>query len=151
MNELEILKFEEGFRTEPYYCTEGYPTIGIGTRIGPKNADLKLYEFSVSENVASAMLNDDLSSIRNQLIKNNWYVRLNESRQIIIKSMCYQLGFSGIMKFKKMIAALEVGDFEEAATQALDSKWARQTPQRANRHADVIRCGDIDSVYEGLI
>ena len=39
------------------------------------------------------------------------------------------------MKFKKMKAALERGDFEAAAAEMLDSRWARQTPNRADREA----------------
>ncbi len=36
MNLLDVLQFEEGFRAKAYHCSEGYPTIGIGTKLGPK-------------------------------------------------------------------------------------------------------------------
>ena len=148
---FELLKFEEFYRERPYHCSEGYPTIGIGTKIGPKNADLDLYQFKVSESVAKMMLDDELMSIRKELVKHRWYTDLDSHRQDIIKSMCYQMGVAGVFKFKKMIKALEVKDWEEAARQALDSLWAKQTPDRANRHADVLLTGDLDGVYDGLL
>ena len=47
--------------------------------------------------------------------------------------MAYQLGVNGVLKFKKMIEALRSKDYKEASKQGLDSLWAKQTPQRANR------------------
>ncbi len=148
---FELLKFEEGYRDRPYYCSEGYPTVGIGTKLGPKGAPLECYTFTVSEHAAKALLDDEVKKILNELVKHRWYIELNSDRQTIIKSMCYQMGVSGVFKFKKMIAALERGDYNEASLQALDSLWAKQTPARAERHATVIACGKIMDVYEGLI
>jgi len=31
-----MLAKEEGFRAKPYYCSENYPTIGYGEKIGDK-------------------------------------------------------------------------------------------------------------------
>ena len=147
----DLLMFEEGYREFPYHCSEGYPTIGIGTKIGPNNAPLSNYTFKVSEKVAGAMLEDELYSVRQSLLKFRWYVELDEHRQIIVKSMAYQMGVNGVLKFKKMIAALESKDYSEASRQALDSRWARQTPARAERHAAVLGWGNLNEVYEGLI
>lgn len=148
---FELLKFEEGYQEDPYHCSEGYPTVGIGTKIGPKNADLDLYQFTISESVAREMLVDELVSIREELVKHRWYTQLDESRKYIIQSMCYQIGIAGVFKFKKMIKALEVKDWEEAAKQALDSRWSKQTPDRANRHADVLRSGNFALVYGEIL
>lgn len=147
----KLLGFEEGFEKQAYYCSEGYPTIGKGTRIGPKGAPLGHYQFVFTEKIADAFLDEELSNIRKDLIKHCWYVDLSEDRQTIIKSMAYQLGISGLFKFKKMIAAIERNDWAEAGKQALDSLWAKQTPARANRHATVLVHGNLMEVYEGLI
>ena len=151
MTILDLLEFEEGYRADPYHCTEGYPTIGIGTKIGPKNASLSNYIFKVSQKSAKALLDDELNKIVPELLKHRWYIELNEDRQIIIKSMAYQLGLAGLFKFKNMIAALKQKDYSEAAREALDSRWYRQTPKRAIRHATVIEHGNLMEVYEGLI
>lgn len=151
MNILDILQFEEGYREDPYHCSEGYPTIGIGTKIGPKNAKLSNYIFKVSQKSAKSLLDDELNKVVPELLKRRWYIELNEDRQVIIKSMAYQVGLNGLFKFKRMIAALERKDYAEAATEALDSRWYRQTPKRAVRHATVIEHGNLMEVYEGLI
>lgn len=148
---FDILKFEEGYRAKPYHCSEGYVTIGIGTKIGTKGAPLEQYTLTVSQRVAEVMLEEEVSSFAGKLKMLHWYANLNRDRQIIIESMCYQLGFNGVLKFKKMIAALESEDFNEAANQALDSLWARQTPARAERHAAVIAHGSLDEVYGGMV
>ena len=148
---FKLLKFEEGYREKAYLCSEGYPTIGIGTKLGPKGSDLSNYTMVVTEHAAKALLDDEVRKIRNELVKCDWYVKLDGPRQTIIKSMCYQMGVSGLFKFKKMIAALECGDYYEASYQALDSRWAKQTPERANRHAAVIATGSVMEVYKGKI
>ncbi len=147
----KLLAYEEGFRAKPYYCTEGFPTIGIGTKIGPKGAPLDMYQFTVTKKVAEAFLEEDLRSVREKLIKHRWYIDLDEDRQAIIKSMAYQMGYSGLMKFKKMIAALENKEWAEASLQALDSRWSKQTPGRAKRHANVLAGSKIKDVYEGKL
>ena len=148
---FEVLRYEEGYRSKAYYCSERYPTIGIGTKIGPKDAPLSHYTFTVTEKIADAMLEEEVRHIREKLLQHRWYVDLNEDRQTIIKSMAYQLGYAGLMKFKKMIAALESKNFDEASRQALDSRWHKQTPSRAARHARVLQSGDIESSYEGIV
>jgi lysozyme len=45
------------------------------------------------------------------------------------------------MKFKKMLIAFERGEYNEAADEALDSRWAVQVGSRAQRDAKMIREG----------
>lgn len=138
----ELLLIEEGLRSKPYLCSEGYPTIGIGTKIGPKGANIDLYQFSVTERSAMQLLLDELGEKRNELMKLDWFVGLDSTRADIVLSMAYQIGVTGLLKFKKMIAAIEGKNWKEAANQALDSLWAKQTPERAERHATVLLTGD---------
>lgn len=147
----QLLEFEEGYRSKPYYCSEGYPTIGIGQRIGPRNASLDMYDFTCPRPVAYAWLDEQIKEIGSKLKPLEWFNNLNEARRTIVVSMCYQIGFTGVMKFRKMIAALQDNDWDAAEKQALDSLWARQTPKRARRHAEVLRTGDLSSTYAGLI
>ena len=65
--------------------------------------------------------------------------------------MSYQLGLSGLSRFRKMIRAIDHMEFESAADEMLDSKWAREdTPHRAARHANVMRTGTLE-VYDDLL
>ena len=43
------------------------------------------------------------------------------------------------MKFKNMLKHLEEKNFYKAAEECLDSKWARQTPNRAKRVANLFK------------
>lgn len=71
-----------------------------------------------------------------------WYNQLNEDRKAIILSMAYQMGIGKVFLFKRMIIAIKEGNWPEAKKEMLDSKWARQTSKRANRHAEVMVRGN---------
>ena len=129
-----LLKQEEGFSALPYYCTEGYPTIGYGQRLGPKDAPLDLYELVITKQVGLALLEQRLTLVYLGIKQFPFFAKANESRQVIFISMAYQLGIRGLCGFKKMIEAVENNDWDCAANEALDSKWAKHdSPARANR------------------
>ena len=56
------------------------------------------------------------------------------AKQVIIE-MVFQLGIGGVSKFKKMWSyqALDNEDYGEASFQMMDSLWAKQTPNRAEK------------------
>ncbi len=143
MNALQLIEHAEGYRAEPYYCSEGYPTIGIGERIGPKDAPLESYQFTVSHRVATVWLTEAVVEIVEQLKDLEWFDKLDGNRQTVIISMAYQMGVEGLLGFKKTIAALERGDWLEAKMQALDSRWYAQTSKRALHHAQVLLTGEL--------
>ena len=58
---------------------------------------------------------------------------------MITYHMAYQMGLEGVLNFKKMWAAIEVDDYVTAAAEMINSRWAMQTPARANRLADRMR------------
>ncbi len=146
----KLLLNEEGFRTDAYYCSEGYPTIGIGKRIGSKGASLDNYRFTCPLVVAIDWLEEETDALTKQLSKYSWFTKQNKDRQTILISMAYQMGMSGLLCFQNMIRALEAGEFEQAEVEALDSRWYRQTPKRAKRHAEVLKTGDLDYTYPEL-
>ena len=71
-----------------------------------------------------------------------WYVDSPEPVRRAIQNMRYQLGRGGLAGFRNMLAALAYGNYAEAAREALNSRWAQQTPARARRVAALIRKGD---------
>jgi len=126
MNVVELIAKEEGFRSKPYQCSEGVWTIGHGIT-------------QMTEEESLAVIQIKLEKIADKLrAKYSWYHQLSATRQAVVQSMAYQLGMNGLSKFKNMLSALENGDWKEAAKQSLDSKYARQTPNRANRQADLL-------------
>lgn len=143
MNIIELLVREEGFKSKVYRCSEGYPTIGIGWKIGRHNQTLNDFEeMVISRPAAEAQLQNEVFAIELQLSRHDWFKNLNEPRQAVITSMAYQMGITGLMKFKRMTAAIETKCWNDAAHEGLDSRWAKQTPERAARQMKTLLLGD---------
>lgn len=149
MNVEDLLMYEEGYRPTAYYCSEGYPTIGIGTVLGPKDTPLKYYTLTVTKTVAKAFLREEINRLIDILRQYPWFSSCNEARKAVLISMAYQMGDKGLLAFKNTLALIGAGDYDKAADNMLLSKWAKQTPNRAKRHAEVMRTGSF-KVYEGL-
>ncbi|NNC22974.1 hypothetical protein HKX42_03855 [Salinisphaera sp. USBA-960] len=47
--------------------------------------------------------------------------------------MSFQLGVGGLLTFTNMLKAVKAGDGKEAKRRGLNSHWATQTPNRAER------------------
>lgn len=142
-----IIALEENFRAKPYYCSENFPTVGYGERVGDKNAPLP--NITRTEKEAREFLRKRIQDAINKLStqKALAWSKCNQQRQAILVSMVYQLGFNGTLVFKKMWAAIEAGNFEEASKQMLDSLWVKQTRNRALRHAKTMKEGSLDMYY----
>lgn len=144
---LNILKKEEGFRATAYYCSEGYPTIGYGRVIGAKGSALP--SGTVNEKDEAEFV---LSSIRQHISSlsvhaSDAWEQCNTARRAILVSMVYQLGLSGLLKFKMALSSMSDGLFDSASLHMLDSKWATQTPNRAARHAEQMQLGHVIDYY----
>lgn len=147
-----ILEFEEGFRSRVYVCSEGYATIGYGTKVSlrklPREDNL-IHSYygalEIDRDTAKLMMVKHLAKLRDSMPE--VYHTLSEERQTILLSMGYQLGITGLLKFKKMWAAIEEGDFKEAAIQMMDSRWAKQTSNRAIRHKIQMETGVLHPSY----
>ena len=124
---IERIGVNEGFRSKPYQCSEGVWTIGHGITWIAEEESLTILSGRISE--LHLKLSEDL----------DWYDRMPPEVKGVIIEMCYQIGYAGVMKFKKMIANMKDINWKGAADEMLDSLWARQTPERANRLADIVR------------
>jgi lysozyme len=150
-NIKDILAFEEGLRLVPYLCSEDYVTIGYGTLLHKeKGLNPDDFPIRISAVTAGEWLEQDVHNLVLRLQSHSVFKKLNTERQTILISMAYQMGYSGLMGFRKMWAALDVGDWFEASQQAKDSLWYRQTPNRAGRHARVLEEGSM-TVYDYAI
>jgi len=129
----KLIADEEGYRQFPYTCTAGKLTIGYGFNIE---------DVGISEQESLVILNIRIGKVADSLrAKYDWFHRLSEARQAVIISMAYQLGLHGFSEFKKMIAALEISDWEEAAKEAKDSRAYKQTKNRWDRQIAMLITG----------
>tara|TARA_E500000305_G_scaffold104324_1_gene100551 strand:+ start:3172 stop:3579 length:408 start_codon:yes stop_codon:yes gene_type:complete len=120
---IDAIKESEGFRSKVYKCTEGYDTIGYGFAI----KDLEL-----DEDICHQILVKKIEALKKKALnKFPFMSKVPEEKCNIIYEMCFQMGVSGVSKFKKMLLALENGNYDKASAEMLDSLWAKQTPNRA--------------------
>lgn len=56
----------------------------------------------------------------------------------IVTEMVYQMGFEGVSNFKNTLNFINNKDYASASTEMLNSKWARQTPDRAVKLANLM-------------
>ena len=157
-----IVQCEEGFEPKPYYCPTGFITIGNGQKLfslskdeikkqyGNSDKFLKNFCCQVTKKSAAVDLKEKLTEIRHRLVAESWYVNLDSEKQAIIISMAYQLGITGLFKFKNMIKALKAKDYKMAQIEALDSRWAKQTKSRAKKHANILGGGTIKHQYPDI-
>lgn len=90
---------------------------------------------------AFALLDNDIAEVVRHLEQVDEYHALDDARQTVLANMCFNLGFYGLMGFRKMWLALARHDYHEAAKQMLDSRWARQVGHRADELAQIMRTG----------
>ena len=121
---------EEGYRARVYRCPTGALTIGIGYNL----------DAGMPHDEAVLLLRHRLAKIHAELSnKLPFFGRLSEIRQAALISMAYQMGTDGLLAFNRTLASIEAGHYDTAGREMLESKWARQTPERAQRTAYMIR------------
>ena len=127
---IAALKRHEGYSAKIYLDTEGLRTIGFGT----------LIEDGISREEATLLLVHRLRKAIRELQKRKPQILTYPmSVRRALRRMAYNMGVPRLLKFKLMWAALDRGDWKTAATEALDSLWARQVGVRAERVASLIR------------
>jgi lysozyme len=123
----------EGLRLMPYTDTAGKLTIGVGRNLTDRG---------ISEDEASALLDNDITNIWHELTqKCACFGAMDEPRQHALIDIAFNLGVPALMHFVKMMTALEARDYDRAADEMLDSKWARQVGKRAQTLATIMRTG----------
>lgn len=149
---VQRLVFHEGCVLQPYRCSEGFLTIGVGRNLetNPLTAEEKKvcgdYMHGITKNAAFYLLRNDISRVLKECEKRIIiWDKLDDERKYALLDMSFQLGIHGVLQFKKMLGAMGVGNWKEAAEQCLDSKYAKQTPTRAKRIARTIEIGRFET------
>lgn len=128
-----LLARHEGLRLTPYQDTVGKWTIGYGRNLDDKG---------ITESEAEFLMTNDIIEVSEELDRRiDFWNSLDLVRKAALTDMAFNLGIRGLLGFKKMLAAMRVADWQEAARQALDSKWSKQVGQRSWDIADMIITG----------
>ena len=123
------LKRDEGFRGCAYHCSADKLTIGYGHNIEDN---------PIPEKIANDLLQHDYMSVYGECTRLTWFNHLDDVRKRAIVNMAFNIGVPRMLGFRKMIAAINEGDYHLAAKEMLDSKWAEQVGSRAARIAHLM-------------
>ncbi len=133
----DLLMREEGFVPYAYRDSLGYWTIGYGKLIDKQGG-------GITEDEGLYLLRNEVErqfkALRNSI---PWIEQLDETRKTVLQAMAFQLGVAGLLSFKKTLAAVQTGDYAMAAKGMRGSKWAQQTPGRAERMAKAMESGEL--------
>ena len=122
----------EALRLKPYEDSEGILTIGVGRNLEDKG---------LSEEEAMFLLDNDIKQVLAECKQFPWFEDLNQARQDVVANMVFNLGITRFKGFKKTIAYIELGQYDAAAIEMMDSKWARQVKGRAVELAEKMSRG----------
>lgn len=145
---LDLVKEAEGFMELPYLCPAGKLTQGYGRNLEahPLNELEKKSlnpDGSVSELIAEQWALKELIECEFRLKDNIIYKNQTPIRKAVLLDMCFNIGYAGLMKFKKMWFALGNRDFPEASRQMKDSAWYTQVGNRSRRNVEIIASNSI--------
>lgn len=138
-----LLKLHEGLRLFPYICPSGKLTIGYGRNLTDKGISMRVARFMLTVDVDTATRH-----LETDARTRDTYKALDGARQVVLVDMSVNLGFVGLLGFKRMWLALESGDFEQAAAEILDSVYAKQLPARSQQLAGIMK--DPEMLLEAL-
>ena len=137
MDSYTQLKRDEGEKLHAYQDTLGFWTIGIGILIDQrKGGGLRPEESEFIFRNRLKLLDEELARVL------PWLSKLDPARRGVLINMAYQMGVIGLLGFKTTLALVSAGKYQEAAAQMLQSKWAKQTPARAQRLSNQMESGD---------
>jgi lysozyme len=124
----------EGRRSKPYLDTVGKITIGVGHNLTAKG---------LPDSLIDALLNIDLADANSGAEKLSVYDKLDAIRQTVLVDMVFNMGLEDVQKFVNTLSAINRRDYESAATNMLNSAWAKEVGSRAVELAEIMRTGQI--------
>ena len=131
----ETLKVDEGVVYEVYNDHLGYPTFGIGHLIIEGDPELgAAVGTPVSEERVDECFAKDVETVIEDCKKlhDGWDGYPEEVKQVVA-NMMFNMGLTRLSKFNRHNAALQCGDWKEAAKEGRDSRWYKQGTNRAER------------------
>lgn len=127
------LRRDESFRDRVYTCSAGKLTIGYGHNIEDN---------PIPEKIANDLLGHDIGQTLAKCERWRWFYPLSDVRKRVIVNMVFNIGAGGVARFRRMIDAIECGEFDRAAHEMRDSLWYSQVGQRAERLAVMMETDD---------
>jgi len=143
----EDLIRHEGYVTSIYLDSENLPTFGIGHLVTEQDIE---FSWPVGTPVTDERILNVFAEDCNDAYTDACAVFLNlESHPDDVIRVCvnmaFNLGRNRLSKFKKMITAVNEGNYDTAADEMVDSKWYRQVNRRGVELVDLMRSVPVGS------
>lgn len=164
MDIFGMLRIDEGYDSKIYKDTEGYWTIGIGQLL-TKSPDINVAKAELDKLIGRKCSGEitkteaeDLfqksvlkaeKGIQGNALLRDVYNSLDGIRQSALINMVFQMGVTGVAGFVNSMALLKAKNWEKAAVNLAQSKWYKQTPNRAKRVIETFKTGTWKA-YENL-
>ena len=137
------IKFHEGLRLKVYRDSVDVPTIGWGRNMRTRPPQMDLGRFIspasglITIEEAQILFDFDFNEAfhrARRIVGPGLYDRLSDPRKAVLVDMAFNLG-DRLAQFRRFIGRLQIGNYEAAAFQMSDSKWAHQVGPRSARLA----------------
>ena len=123
----------EGVVNHAYEDHLGFLTIGVGRLIDERRGG------GLSDDEVMYLLDNDIDRFTHALQSQlDFFNDLNDTQQQALVNMAFQLGVNGLLSFRNTLGLMRSKRYAEAHTEALKSRWAKQTPNRAAEVAKML-------------
>jgi len=134
---IKQLRRDEGEVLHAYEDHLGFLTIGVGRLIDKRRGG------GISAEESAYLLNNDITRVMNALSRRlPWFEAVDDARKGVLLNMAFQMGVEGLMGFTNTLGLIEKGSYAAASRAMLSSKWATQTPARAQRLSKQMETGE---------
>lgn len=147
-NLTDLIKEEEGYRQFPYLDTQRIWTIGYGRNMESagftKNSEIfDLFRNGCTKDTALYWLSLDIQQSIKSLEKIlSFFYSLDDIRKCVLIDMNFNMGIVKMLQFKNTLSYIEAGQYLLAATEMLNSKWAKQVGTRALELSEMMKTGE---------
>ena len=149
MTTQQFIEGHEGRRNKPYKDTAEPPktTIGVGWNMDANPLPDDIQEYLNANGEITDEMVDRLFSISldratvgcKDLFPD--FDNFSDNRKMALIDFTFEMGERGESKFTHAVAAINAGQWDDAARYMLESLWAEQVPNRAKDVTDLIAAG----------
>jgi lysozyme len=149
MTVYEFIEKHEGRRKRVYQGPAGANTIGVGWNMDANELPQDISHFLAQNGyITDEMIDRMLKTSVRQAVADCRVLfpnfdGIDDARRMALTDFVFQLGFRRARQFRKAIAAINTGRWEDAAKEMRDSAWFTQTPRRAEEITNIIETGEL--------
>lgn len=137
---LALIRLREGWRTEVYRDTRGYPTAGVGHKLLPSERAKYPLGTTVPDDVLTQWEVRDTTGAYQAAIAQGALLGVTDENLInALASVSFQVGTNWYTEYKTLWGLLMQHRWNDAALDAEGTRWAKQTRVRVDDFTKVLR------------